>query len=118
MSIAEELAKRILIIDGAMGTMIQRYIPDWRRPLWGVQGFVITHADVKGNNDLLILHALILSRYIPNNFKAENWYYWDQHFLVRNGLPFADYKMEGTDYEMSFEGAKIAKEAVNEFMVS
>ena len=51
MSIREELKKRILIIDGAMGTMIQRYTlteEDFRG-----ERFATHPCDVKGNNDLL-----------------------------------------------------------------
>jgi len=53
MNIREELGRRILVIDGAMGTMIQRYKlqeADYRG-----ERFKDWHSDVKGNNDLLCL---------------------------------------------------------------
>ncbi len=51
MNIKDELAKRILIIDGAMGTMIQRY--NLQEEDYRGERFKDWHTDVKGNNDLL-----------------------------------------------------------------
>ena len=49
----QQLAKRILILDGAMGTMIQAY--KFEEQDYRGQRFADWHSDVKGNNDLLVL---------------------------------------------------------------
>ncbi|AMQ01474.1 Methionine synthase [Pedobacter cryoconitis] len=116
MSIREELKKRILIIDGAMGTMIQRYIlteEDFR----GAR-FANHPCDVKGNNDLLNITRPDIIKAIHTEYLKAGTDIIETNTFSTQRISLADYKMEELDYEMSFEGAKIAKEAVNEFMAA
>ncbi|MBC7566898.1 MAG: methionine synthase [Pedobacter sp.] len=114
MDIREELEKRILIIDGAMGTMIQRYIlteEDFRG-----ERFKNHPCDVKGNNDLLNLTRPDIIKAIHTEYLKAGTDIIETNTFSTQRISLADYQMEELDYEMSFEGAKIAKEAVNEFM--
>lgn len=116
MSIREELEKRILIIDGAMGTMIQRYIlteEDFRG-----ERFKNHSCDVKGNNDLLNLTRPDIIKDIHTEYLKAGTDIIETNTFSTQRISLADYKMEELDYEMSFEGARIAKEAVTEFMAA
>jgi 5-methyltetrahydrofolate--homocysteine methyltransferase len=116
MSIREELEKRILIIDGAMGTMIQRYTlteEDFRG-----ERFKDHPCDVKGNNDLLNITRPDIIKAIHTEYLKAGTDIIETNTFSTQRISLADYQMEELDYEMSFEGAKIAKEAVNEFVLS
>ncbi|MDF3076646.1 MAG: hypothetical protein K0S09_535 [Sphingobacteriaceae bacterium] len=113
MSIREELQKRILVIDGAMGTMIQRYQlteADFRG-----ERFKNHPCDVKGNNDLLNITR-------PDVIKAIHAEYLDAgadiietNTFSTQRISMADYQMEDLSYEMSYEGARIAREIADEY---
>jgi 5-methyltetrahydrofolate--homocysteine methyltransferase len=116
MDIREELEKRILIIDGAMGTMIQRYVlteEDFRG-----ERFKDHPCDVKGNNDLLNITRPDIIKAIHTEYLKAGTDIIETNTFSTQRISLADYQMEELDYEMSFEGAKIAKEAVNEFMAA
>jgi 5-methyltetrahydrofolate--homocysteine methyltransferase len=116
MDIREELEKRILIIDGAMGTMIQRYVlteEDFRG-----ERFKDHPCDVKGNNDLLNLTRPDIIKAIHTEYMKAGTDIIETNTFSTQRISLADYQMEELDYEMSFEGARIAKEAVNEFMAA
>lgn len=116
MNIREELEKRILIIDGAMGTMIQRYVlteEDFRG-----ERFKNHPCDVKGNNDLLNLTRPDIIKEIHTEYLKAGTDIIETNTFSTQRISLADYQMEELDYEMSFEGAKLAKEAVNEFMAA
>lgn len=116
MDIREELEKRILIIDGAMGTMIQRYVlteEDFRG-----ERFKDHPCDVKGNNDLLNITRPDIIKAIHTEYLKAGTDIIETNTFSTQRISLADYQMEDLDYEMSFEGAKIAKEAVNEFMAA
>ncbi|MET3113026.1 5-methyltetrahydrofolate--homocysteine methyltransferase [Pedobacter sp. CG_S7] len=116
MSIKEELEKRILIIDGAMGTMIQRHVlteEDFRG-----ERFKNHPCDVKGNNDLLNLTRPDIIKSIHLEYLAAGADIIETNTFSTQRISLADYQMETLDYEMSFAGSKIAKEAVTEFMAA
>ena len=116
MDIRAELEKRILIIDGAMGTMIQRYVlseEDFRG-----ERFKDHPCDVKGNNDLLNITRPDIIKAIHTEYLKAGTDIIETNTFSTQRISLADYQMEELDYEMSFEGAKIAKEAVNEFMAA
>jgi 5-methyltetrahydrofolate--homocysteine methyltransferase len=116
MDIRAELEKRILIIDGAMGTMIQRYVlseEDFRG-----ERFKDHPCDVKGNNDLLNITRPDIIKAIHTEYLKAGTDIIETNTFSTQRISLADYQMEELDYEMSFEGAKIAKEAVNEFMAT
>jgi len=108
----EALDQRILILDGAMGTMIQGYKlseEDYR----GTR-FADHPSDVKGNNDLLSLTQ-------PDIIKAIHQEYLDADADVLGTNTFnstevsqADYGMESLVYELNFEAAKIAREVADQ----
>ncbi|MFA6275768.1 MAG: methionine synthase [Pedobacter sp.] len=116
MNIREELEKRILIIDGAMGTMIQRYIlteEDFRG-----ERFKNHPCDVKGNNDLLNITRPDIIKEIHLEYLKAGADIIETNTFSTQRISMADYQMEDLSYELSFEGAKVAKEAVTEFMAA
>ena len=115
MDIRKELEKRILIIDGAMGTMIQRYTlteEDFRG-----ERFADHSCDVKGNNDLLNLTRPDIIKAIHTEYLTAGADIIETNTFSTQRISMADYKMEELSYELSYEGAKIAKEAATEFML-
>lgn len=116
MDIREELKKRILIIDGAMGTMIQRYTlteEDFRG-----ERFKNHPCDVKGNNDLLNITRPDIIKAIHLEYLQAGADIIETNTFSTQRISMADYQMEDLSYEMSFEGAKVAKQAVTEFMAA
>ncbi len=116
MSIREELQKRILVIDGAMGTMIQLYQlseADFRG-----ERFANHPSDVKGNNDLLNITRPDIIKAIHTKYLAAGADIIETNTFSTQRISMADYGMEELSYELSFEGAKIAKEATAEFMAA
>jgi 5-methyltetrahydrofolate--homocysteine methyltransferase len=113
-SIREELEKRILVIDGAMGTMIQRYTlteEDFRG-----ERFKNHPCDVKGNNDLLNITRPDIIKAIHTEYLMAGADIIETNTFSTQRISMADYQMEELSYELSYEGAKIAKEAAAEFM--
>ncbi|MBY0243829.1 MAG: methionine synthase [Sphingobacteriaceae bacterium] len=114
MNIREELENQILVIDGAMGTMIQQYNlseEDFRS-----ERFKNHPCDVKGNNDLLNITRPDIIKKIHLTYLSAGADIIETNTFSTQRISMADYQMEDLSYEMSFEGAKIAKEAVLEFM--
>ncbi len=113
MDIRKELEKRILVIDGAMGTMIQRYQlteKDFRG-----ERFRDHPSDLQGNNDLLNITR-------PDVIKAIHAEYLDAgadiietNTFSTQRISLADYHLEELAYELSYEGARIAREVVDEY---
>ena len=116
MDIRKELEKRILIIDGAMGTMIQRYQlteEDFRG-----ERFKHHPCDVKGNNDLLNLTRPDIIKAIHMEYMAAGADIIETNTFSTQRISMADYQMEELSYELSFEGAQVAKAATTEFMAA
>lgn len=113
MDIRKELDKRILIIDGAMGTMIQRYglgEEDFRG-----ERFKDHPCDVKGNNDLLNLTRPDVIREIHAEYLRAGADIIETNTFSTQRISMADYQMEHLSYELSYEGARIAKSVALEF---
>jgi 5-methyltetrahydrofolate--homocysteine methyltransferase len=113
MDIRKELEKRILVIDGAMGTMIQRYQlteEDFRG-----ERFRNHPCDLKGNNDLLNLTRPDVIKAIHAEYLEAGADIIETNTFSTQRISLADYQMEGLAYEMSYEGARIAREVVNEY---
>ncbi|RXF69194.1 methionine synthase [Arcticibacter tournemirensis] len=113
MDIRKELQKRILVIDGAMGTMIQRYQlteEDFRG-----ERFKDHPCDVKGNNDLLNLTRPDVIREIHAEYLKAGADIIETNTFSTQRISMADYQMEHLSYELSYEGARIAKSAAAEF---
>ena len=103
------LNHRILIIDGAMGTMIQRYKlteADYRG-----ERFKDWPMDVKGNNDLLCLTQPQIIREIHGHYLEAGADIIETNTFNANRISMADYGMEELSYEINLQAARIAKEA-------
>ncbi|GAB2703083.1 methionine synthase [Mucilaginibacter koreensis] len=113
MDIRNELQKRILIIDGAMGTMIQRYQlteEDFRG-----ERFANHPSDLKGNNDLLNLTRPDVIKAIHGEYLEAGADIIETNTFSTQRISLADYHMEELAYELSYEGARIAREAADEY---
>src|SRR5919206_5354468 len=107
------LNERLLVIDGAMGTMIQRYKleeKDYRG-----ERFKDWPSDVKGNNDLLCLTQPHIIREIHGKYLETGADIIETNTFNAQKVSLADYGMEAWAYEMNLAAAKIAREAVAEF---
>ncbi|HEY2721748.1 MAG TPA: homocysteine S-methyltransferase family protein [Chitinophagaceae bacterium] len=112
-TIRDLLNERILIIDGAMGTMIQRYKlaeADYRG-----DRFKDWPTDLKGNNDLLCLTRPGIIKEIHKQYLQAGADILETNTFNAQRISLADYQMQDFAYEINFEAAKIAKEAVTEF---
>ena len=108
-NIRELLNHRILLIDGAMGTMIQRYKlteADYRG-----ERFRNWKYDVKGNNDLLCLTQPHIIREIHGHYLEAGADIIETNTFNAQRVSLADYHMEDLAYEINVAAAKIAKEA-------
>jgi len=113
MNIREDLKSRVLVIDGAMGTMIQQYKleeEDYRG-----NRFKHWDSDIKGNNDLLVLTQPSIIRAIHLQYLEAGADIIETNSFNAQKISLADYHMEALAYEINFEAAKLAKEAVQEF---
>src|ERR1700753_33113 len=113
MDIRKELEKRILVIDGAMGTMIQRYQlteEDFRG-----ERFKNHSSDVKRNNDLLNISRPDIIKAIHKEYLDAGADIIETNTFSTQRISLADYKMEELAYELSYEGARIAREAADEY---
>ena len=113
--IREQLEKRILVIDGAMGTMIQRY--DLQEADYRGTRFANWPQDLKGNNDLLSLTQEKIIRDIHKAYLDAGADIIETNTFNAQRISLADYKMESLSYELNLESAKLAKQAVQEWMV-
>ena len=107
-----ELQKRILILDGAMGTMLQRYKfseEDFRGERF--KGF---HTSVKGNNDLLSLTQPKAIADVHRKYFEAGADIVETNTFSGTTIAMADYDMEDLVYELNFESAKIAKQVAEE----
>ena len=112
-SIKAELKKRILIIDGAMGTMIQRYKleeDDFR----GTRFADFSHL-LKGNNDLLSITRPDIIEEIHLQYLKAGADIIETNTFSAQRISMADYNLEEISYELNFESAKIAKAAVAKY---
>ena len=111
--IEEILKERILVLDGAMGTMLQRYefteedfrgerFKDWPIPL-------------KGNNDLLSLTQPDAIADIHRKYFEAGADLVETNTFSGTTIAMADYEMEDLVYELNFESARIAKEVADDF---
>lgn len=111
--IKDILKKRILVLDGAMGTMLQRYkfqeedfrgerFKDWEHPL-------------QGNNDLLSLTQPEAIAEVHRKYFAAGADIVETNTFSGTTIAMADYYMEDLVYELNFESARIAKKVADKF---
>ncbi|HKU69900.1 MAG TPA: methionine synthase [Burkholderiales bacterium] len=108
-----QLKKRILILDGAMGTMIQRYKlseADYRGARFAAHGH-----DVKGNNELLVLTRPQVISEIHEQYLAAGADIIETNTFGATRVAQADYHMESLAAEMNVVAARLAKAACAKF---
>jgi len=108
----DQLARRILILDGAMGTMIQQYRleeADFR----GAR-FADWPSDLQGNNDLLVLTQPDIIRAIHLAYLEAGADLIETNTFNANAISQADYGLQGLAYEMNVAAARLAVEAREE----
>jgi len=116
MSIQELLQRRIVIIDGAMGTMIQQHKlneADYRG-----ERFKDWPTDLKGNNDLLCLTQPGIIKEIHQQYLEAGADIIETNTFNAQRVSLADYHMQDLAYEINLAAARIAREAVDEFIQS
>ena len=111
--IRSALSQRILIIDGAMGTMIQRHKleeADYRG-----QRFADWPTDLKGNNDLLCLTQPQIIEGIHRQYLEAGADIIETNTFNSQRVSLADYQMESLAYEINYEAARIARKAADDY---
>ncbi len=112
-NILDRLKDRILVLDGAMGSLIQQYQltdGDYR----GDRFKDFPH-EVKGNNDLLSLTRPDVIKEIHAKYFEAGADIAETNTFSGTSIAMADYHMEDLVYELNFESAKIAKEVADEY---
>ncbi|HAO70928.1 MAG TPA: methionine synthase [Gammaproteobacteria bacterium] len=107
------LEKRILVLDGAMGTMIQKHKlseEDYRG-----ERFKDWHILVQGNNDLLSLTQPQIIQDIHKSYLEVGADIVETNTFNATKTSMSDYKMEEFAYEINVESARLAREACDEF---
>src|SRR6476469_8935993 len=110
----ELLRERIVIIDGAMGTMIQGYRLD-EAGYRGAEFLQHTH-DLKGCNDLLCITKPDLIQKIHEQFLEAGADLIETNTFNSTSISMADYKLEDQAYRLNMEGAAVARRAVERVM--
>ncbi len=112
-TLQQAIQNRILVLDGAMGTMLQRY--NFSEEDYRGERFKDYPSSLKGNNDLLSLtqpHAIaeVHAKYFEAGADIV-----ETNTFSGTTIGMADYNMEELVYELNFESAKIAKKVAEEF---
>ena len=116
MKIEDILRERILVIDGAMGTMIQRHTlteEDFRG-----ERFKDHRYPLKGNNDLLSITRPDIIKEIHRQYFQAGADIVETNTFSSTTIAQADYHLEDAVYDLNYLSAKIAKEVANEFTLS
>ncbi|MTD28962.1 methionine synthase [Erwinia sorbitola] len=109
----QQLKKRIMLLDGGMGTMIQSYKleeGDYR----GTR-FADWPCDLKGNNDLLVLTQPDIIREIHNGYLAAGADILETNTFNSTTIAMADYQMESLSAEINYVAARLARECADEW---
>ncbi len=112
-SIQQCLQERILVIDGAMGTMIQRF--NLEEPDYRGQHFANWQCDVKGNNDLLCLTRPDVIENIHKQYLQAGADIIETNTFNAQRISLADYEMQALARDINLAAASIARKAADEF---
>ena len=112
-SIIKEIQKRILVLDGAMGTMLQDY--NFSEEDFRGERFKDYESSLKGNNDLLSLTQPEAIATIHRKYFEAGADIVETNTFSGTTIAMADYHMEDLVYELNFESAKIARKVADEF---
>lgn len=107
------LSERILVLDGAMGTLIQRH--KLTEEQFRGEKFKGHPIEIKGNNDLLVLTQPEIIKNIHRQYLEAGSDIIETNTFNANSISQADYQTENLVYEINFNAAKIAKEVAVEF---
>lgn len=107
-TIINEIEKRILVLDGAMGTMLQRY--NFSEDDYRGKRFKAYPYSVKGNNDLLSLTQPEAIAEIHRKYLEAGADIIETNTFSSTTIGMADYNMEDLVYELNYQSAKIAKQ--------
>ena len=107
----EIIAKRIIVIDGAMGTMIQKY--KLGEEEYRGERFKDYHRSVKGNNDLLVITQPQIIEDIHMEFLEAGADIIETNTFNSNAISMVDYGMEDLVVELNLEAAKIARKTAD-----
>jgi len=113
LSIVDILKEKILVLDGAMGTMLQEY--KFEEADFRGDRFKNHPLSVKGNNDLLSLTQPEAIKTIHKKYLAAGADIIETNTFSSTQIAMADYEMESIIYDLNFQSAKIAREAADEF---
>ena len=112
-SIQNELKNRILVLDGAMGTMLQRY--NFSEEDFRGERFKDFQHPLKGNNDLLSITQPEAVKDVHRQYFQAGADIVETNTFSGTTIGMADYHLEDLVYELNFQSAKIAREVANEF---
>ena len=112
-TIQDCLKERILVIDGAMGTMIQKHKPT--EETYRGERFKDWHLDVKNNSDILNLTQPQIIEGIHRDYLEAGADIIETNTFAATVIAQADFELEAYAYEMNVEGAKIARRAADEY---
>ena len=112
-SIINDLKSRILVLDGAMGTIIQTY--NLEEDDFRGEKFKDHKSPLKGNNDLLSITQPKIIKEIHRGYLNAGADIIETNTFSSTSIAMEDYSLEDYVYELNYESAKIAKEVVSEF---
>lgn len=112
-TIYQILQNRILVLDGAMGTMLQRY--NFSEEDYRGKRFKDYPTSLKGNNDLLSITQPQAIAEVHRKYFEAGADIVETNTFSGTTIGMADYNMEDLVYELNFESAKIAKQVADEF---
>ncbi len=112
-NIWNEIEKRILVLDGAMGTMLQAY--KFTEEDFRGERFKDYKTPLQGNNDLLSITQPHAIKEVHAKYFVAGADIVETNTFSGTTIAMADYEMEDLVYELNFESAKIAKEVADEF---
>jgi len=112
-SIEEELKKRILVLDGAMGTMLQQY--KFTEDDFRGERFKDYPSSLKGNNDLLSITQPEAIKTIHSKYFEAGADIVETNTFSGTSIAMADYNMQDLVYELNYQSAKIAREVADAF---
>ena len=107
------LEDRILVMDGAMGTMIQRHMPT--EETYRGERFKKYHMDIRGNSEVLSFTEPDMIRSIHEEYLAVGADIIETNTFSANVISQADYDMQSLVYEMNVISAQLAKEAADKY---
>lgn len=111
--IKKEIQKRILVLDGAMGTMLQEY--NFTEKDFRGERFKDYPSSLKGNNDLLSITQPQAIADIHKKYFEAGADIVETNTFSGTTIAMSDYNMEDLVYELNYESAKIAKQVAEEF---